>query len=126
MEGINLKPALINRRLDESLFPAFYIKDYGHDPLHDTLISEFHNWQAPHFLLLHNLDDETRSLLEQQAKQRALLLDKLFHLYPKIINQEIINAARVEALLRRNHKIEDENEEVLSTEYIELNISRTN
>ncbi|MDH5766760.1 MAG: hypothetical protein OEZ38_12160 [Gammaproteobacteria bacterium] len=126
MEGINLKPELINRRLDQSLFPVFYIKDYGHDQPHEKLVNDFLAWQAPYFLLLHDLDDKTRSQLEHQAKQRALILDQLHHLYPAIINQDIINAARVEALLRQHNNSGIETEDTSDTDYTELNISRTN
>lgn len=126
MEGINLKSRFINRKLDNAMFPNFYIRDYGHDTAHTRLINDFIAWQSPYFLLLHHLENETRALLEQQARTRALIVDELYQLYPTIIQQEIFNAARVEALLRRNQNVADQNEELYNVEYLEPSLSRTN
>ncbi|MDH5472588.1 MAG: hypothetical protein OEY87_06705 [Gammaproteobacteria bacterium] len=126
IEAINLETDLIKRQLSCKHFPAFYIQQDNHDAVHEQLISDFLCWQAPFFLLLDNLDYETRSRLEHQARQRAPVIDEIFHLYPEIINQDIINAARVEALFRRTNPEPEDSEEIMCAEYIELNIPRTN
>jgi hypothetical protein len=44
-------------------------------------------------------------MLEQSAKQHALLVEKMYPLYPKVIDQQAINAARVEAMMRKSNQI---------------------
>jgi hypothetical protein len=56
-------------------------------------------------LVLDFIRDAQREVLELQAKQHALLVDKMYPLYPKVINQKAINAARVEAMMRKSNQI---------------------
>ena len=59
---------------------------------------------SPWFLLLDFLKDEQRETLEQTARKHAMLVDKLHVLYPKIIAEKHIKAARVEAMLRKTQQ----------------------
>ena len=43
----------------------------------------------------------------------------MFTLYPKIINQQAINAARVEAIMRRSTQKDDKQKALETIEYIE-------
>ena len=127
LQGINLKLQLENRQLECNKFPEFYITMHHHDDKHQKLLNDFLNWQAPYILLLQKLSDIDREYFEDQARNRALVTDKLCHLYPKVINQSFINAARVEAVLRKNQsQLEQQEEDVLSMEYIEMGVTRTN
>lgn len=127
LQGINLNIQLENRQLEYNKFPEFYIAMLHHDDKHQKLLNDFLNWQAPFMLLLHKLSDIDREYFEEQARNRALVTDKLCHLYPKVINQSFINAARVEAVLRKNqNQLEQKEEDVLSMEYIEMGVTRTN
>lgn len=42
-----------------------------------------------------------RRKLEEQAVRRTLLVDAIWRLYPKMLDRDLINRARVEARLRR-------------------------
>jgi hypothetical protein len=54
-------------------------------------------------LTLPELTDATRKRMEQAARRQALTVDRLWRVYPKIIGRGLIDAARVEARLRRAH-----------------------
>lgn len=125
MTGINLPRGMEGRRLANKEFPPYLMQAKGHDEQHVMLVDEFFQWQAPWLLLLPGLQDNERRVLEQQARSRALVVDKQFRLYPKVIDQELFNAARVEAMLRKGQQTEDNPEDVMSTFYIELHPSPT-
>ena len=90
------------------------------------LIKDFIAWQSPCLLLLQSLDRETRKRLESQAVKRALCVEKHYRLYPEYIDHDTLKAARVEAALRKDDLAIQKEEEVMSTYYIELNVTRTN
>jgi hypothetical protein len=96
-----------------------------HDELHSLLIEAFFQWQAPWLLLLPGLAHEQRQSLEQHARFQALVVDKQFRLYPDVIDEALIKAARVEAMLRKGQQQEKSQEEIMSTFYIELHPSTT-
>jgi len=127
LQGINLDKQLEHRALDCNDFPDFFISMSHHDEKHKKLLNDFLNWQAPFILMLHNIDDIDREYFEGQARLQALLMDKLYRLYPKILNEELLTAARVEAVLRKSQPQLDADEEiVMSTEYIEVSVTPTN
>jgi hypothetical protein len=126
LPGINLDIGLEGRRLPDSAYPAYFLReDDGSEP-HRQLIEDFLAWQAPCLLLLQNLNAPARRHFERLATSRALGVDKLYRLYPVILDEAAIKAARVEATLRRNETQEDEEEKAMATYYIELNVTRTN
>ena len=126
LQGINLKKQLENRQLAYNKFAAFFISMNNHGN-HHKLLDDFLNWQAPYLLLLQNISDIDREHFEEQARLQALITDRQCHLYPKIINETVINAARVEAVLRKNQpRPEQEEEDVMPTYYIEQGVTRTN
>ena len=79
----------------------------------------FFNWQAPWLLLLTNLNNEERATIEQQARKRASDVARNYHLYPTIVNEKKIKAALVEAMLRSHHPPQREEEQIMSTWYLE-------
>lgn len=66
-----------------------------------ALFEDFITWLSPWLLLLDFLKDSQRKDIETCARNQALLVDQMHLLYPKIINKKDINAARVEAFLRK-------------------------
>lgn len=122
LDGINLPASLLDRELNETCFDALMLDSDMHDSHHSQLIQDFFDWQAPWILLLQHLDDPQRSHFERQAKKRALTVEAQFNLYPRIVDQTQINAARVEAKLRHSHGPgqNPSGDEVMSTDYIEL------
>ncbi len=123
--GINIQDQLVNREISDQSFNKYMLNLHDHDEQHQQLIKDFLNWQAPWLLLLQDLSDADREHFEQQARQRALTLDKQFNLYPKVIDQTQINAARVEARFRSHNQQQNQQEDFLHTEFIELHPSPT-
>ena len=116
--------ALEGRHIGAQDFPLLLLAGHGHDAVHAQLIADFHAWQAPYLLSLSHLDRATRQRLEQQARQQALAVEKHHRLYPTIIDQNGMNAALVEAVMRRSQGIaENQKDNTMSTFYIELHPS---
>ena len=123
LRGIGLPAGLEGRLLDETLFPPLFLADTGHDTEHQHLIEDFQTWQAPWLLLLPHLDHTTRHSLERRARPRVFTLEKQFRLYPAIVDMDTIQAARVEAVMRRSQLSPSMQEDVQATFYIELSPS---
>jgi len=123
LKGNNIPDNLISRELNESDFHPFMINDSLHDNQHINLINEYIQWQSPWLLLLETLSESQRMIFEDKSRSRALVVDQLHQLYPEILDTNIINAARVEATLRKINAKPIEKESVSSTEYIELSPS---
>lgn len=102
LAGINLEQRLLKRELSARLFPKMLVQQQWHDETKASLIEAFIQWLSPYLLVLDFLRDAQRENLELTARNHALLVDKMYLLYPKIINQQAINAARVEAMMRKS------------------------
>lgn len=121
MHGHHIPQELTARKLDERDFDPFMLSRKGHDKQHSELINEFIAWQSPWLLLLDSLSQSQRMIFEKASHQRALLVDKLHRLYPQIIDPRFINAARVEAALRKSDTPNIQSaDDQLHTEYIGL------
>lgn len=121
LHGAELDASLVGRRLDAVDFPEFFIARTGHDAGHTRLIADYLAWQAPWLLLLTNLDPAQRRRLEQQARAQPFVVEQQHRLYPQLADAAVIQAARVEAMLRRSQARQDEAAGTMSTFYIELN-----
>ena len=99
---INLDNSLIGRELSPRLFPRMLVEQQWNNESDAALFEDFITWLSPWLLLLDFLKDSQRKDLETSARNQALLVDKMHLLYPKIINKKDINAARVEAALRKS------------------------
>ncbi len=123
LHGHHIPTSLEGRELNDLAFNEFMINEQNHDTLHSNLINEFIQWQSPWLLLLDTLTDSQRMIFEEKSRSRALIVDQLYQLYPEIIDISFINTARVEAALRKSTALPVEQENVMSTEYIELHPS---
>ena len=65
------------------------------------MVKDYVDWLAPRLLTLTNLPDGTRRRLEHAARGQALAVENHYPLYPKVIDQSLIDEARVEARIRR-------------------------
>jgi hypothetical protein len=82
-------------------FPALTVNEQWEAPSSRQLLADYIHWIAPFLLLLPSLDDVQRDRIERSARKRASLVAALYRLYPKIINSELVTAARVETRLRQ-------------------------
>jgi hypothetical protein len=58
---------------------------------------------APRLLMLHALPQEVRQRLERSACEQVFEIERFHPLYPEIVEDRLMKAARVEAQLRRSH-----------------------
>lgn len=104
LTGVNLNNNFIGRELSARLFPKMLVQQQWPDETKESLIDAFIHWLSPYLLVLDFLRDTQRETLELTAKNYAVIVDKMYPLYPKIINQQAINSARVEAMLRKSNQ----------------------
>jgi hypothetical protein len=123
--GHNIDASLTGRVIGAEAFHPFFISAVHNDDFHTRLVREFIEWQSPWLLLLDTLSREDREIFERHARRQAMVVDQQYLLYPEVIDPSFIRAARVEAKLRRTHIQEVDQDEVMSTFYIELNPSPT-
>ncbi len=114
---------LRGRVLEAKAFPPLFIATSVMDVAHTQLVHDYLAWQAPSTLLLPHLEPATRSELEISACQQAEMVEKHCRLYPHVINQAALQAARVEAAFIRNQPAPPKQADAVSTDYIELNVS---
>jgi hypothetical protein len=120
LHGINIDAALTGRMLERQAFPAMLLDMQHHDADHGRLIRDFVSWQAPWQLLLPSLEPKARQTCEQHARVQPLKVEQHHRLYPEIIDRDVIDAARVEARIRRTLPASTHREETMSTFYLEL------
>ncbi len=125
LQGHNIDESLVGREIETDDFPQFFVPDSHREDRYACLVQEFIEWQSPWMLLLHTLGREQRRFFEQRARKQALIVDRQYLLYPEIIDDSFVRSARVEAMMRRTQIRDAEQDEVMSTFYIELHPSPT-
>ncbi len=100
LDGICIDAALLGRHVPADAFPRLLLATTWATPQERALLEEFLDWQAPWLLQLQNLTDTQRAHLEQIAVRRAGAVAHCHQLYPHVIDEDRITAARVEARLR--------------------------
>ena len=75
-------------------------------PADARLVADYIRWQAPWLLQLPRLETGTRERLEKLARQAADKVAQYHALYPCVVNQREMNAALVEAVMKRAQSAE--------------------
>lgn len=119
VEVINIDEKYVRREMSPRMFPRMFVEQQWDSDSECALFEEFINWLSPWLLLMDFLSDSKRQSFENTARQHALLVEEMHLLYPKVINEKDINAARVEAALRKAAPASDESEEILRFCYID-------
>jgi hypothetical protein len=91
-----------HKHYPESFFPRFLLTLQWPEQHQRRLARAFIDWWAPALLQLHHLSDPERRSLECAAARRAGTLARLFRLYPKTMDERLIQVARVQARLQRS------------------------
>lgn len=87
-------------RLPATAFPRLLLTTAWPDQRLCLLAESFIAWWAPALLQLQHLDDSERADLERSAVRRAPVVERLFRLYPKIIDQQLLRVIRVQARMQ--------------------------
>ncbi len=83
-----------------SEFPELLLREDWENPQAQDLCQRYLQRLAPQLLVLERLSREGRKRLEHLASPYAQEVDRYFHLYPDVADQQHITALRVEARLR--------------------------
>jgi hypothetical protein len=119
IDVINIDEKYIGRGMSPRIFPRMFVEQQWDDDSECALFNEFINWLSPWLLLMDFLSDSQRKIFEAAARQHALLVDEMHLLYPKVISEKDIKAARVEAALRKAAPVSKEPDESMQFCYIE-------
>ena len=99
--GMRLGPAGDDIARPAASFPALGLKTDWKEDTARELALDYLAWRAPRLLLLQGIGDEQRRWLEPHACRQAVELAAVFTLIPRILDHHAIEAARVEARLRK-------------------------
>lgn len=104
--GLHLDAALEGRRLSFAQFPELLLREHWDNRADSYLVRDYHDWLAPKLLTHGNLTRPTRDRLERAACRQAELLYGMRHLLPDVVNDDLLQVAMVEAVIRRAGKPE--------------------
>jgi hypothetical protein len=79
--------------------PLLLSEDWDNESDH-RLCQRYLQRQAPRLLMLHGLDHDDRLRMEQAARDNALEVQRFYPVYPKVADEKLMKAIRVEARLR--------------------------
>lgn len=113
IDVINVDEKYIGRGMSPRMFPRMFVEQQWDTDSECALFNEFINWLSPWLLLMDFLSDSQRKIFETTARQHAMLVDEMHLLYPKVISEKDINAARVEAALRKSAPVAEESDELM-------------
>ena len=82
-------------------FPPCLISDEWEDPECQRLCDLYLQRLAPRLLMMDGLPLTVRERLEQAARDYVFDIEKFYPLYPEVVDNSLLNTARVEARLRR-------------------------
>lgn len=83
------------RTIDSAEFPVFGIREDWADEQERALVARYIEWIAPSLLTLPYLRDEQRARLESSLLAQAPSIEYHWRLYPKVLDEGKIAAARV-------------------------------
>ena len=90
-----------NSRLPADAFPAFLLSEDWPEMEQATLARDFIEWTAPSLLTLQNLATDERTRLENSLNIQAESVEHHWHLYPEVLNENCVRAARVQCRLQK-------------------------
>ena len=82
-------------------FPSFLISDNWPDEGDSSLVNEYIEWIAPSLLTLQNISDVERIRLENSLNVQAVSVEHHWHLYPEMVDETKLTAARVQCRLQK-------------------------
>lgn len=94
------------RRHTRAEFPRLLLTTDWAEPALCTIAEAFIAWWAPALLQLQHLDDGERLRLEQAAAGRASVVERLFRLYPKTMDERLLRVVRVQARMQDSESVE--------------------
>ncbi|MFO8025502.1 hypothetical protein [Thiohalophilus sp.] len=103
--GSKPRAAWFERTTTTENFPPCLIMDEWADPECQRLCDLYLQRLAPRLLMMPGLPHTVRQQLEQVACDQVFEVERFYPLYPEVIDDSLLNAARVEARLRRANDV---------------------
>jgi len=101
LESSNLSEDESSRTLPADAFPELLVRESWEDELFEAMIRDYHAWQAPELLTHNTISNIARDRLEHHACDAAQRLYRLRGVLPKILNEDLLQTAFVEAVIRQ-------------------------
>jgi hypothetical protein len=90
-----------NTRIELDRFPVFLLTEHWPDAAQSKLSTDYIEWIAPSLLTLQHLSRCERERMEKCLNIQAVSVEHHWHLYPDIIDEKILDAARVQCRLQK-------------------------
>ncbi len=85
-------------------FPVFLLDEKWANDEEQYRAREYIEWISPSLLTLQHLDNDTRARIEKNLNIQAVSIEHHWHLYPEIINQKLLKAARVQSKIEKSSR----------------------
>lgn len=103
--GYKPRAAWFERTQATDDFPPCLIQEEWSDPECQRLCDLYLQRLAPRLLMLPGLPRAVREHLEQAACEHVFEVEQFYPLYPEVVDDSLLNTARVEARLRRANDV---------------------
>lgn len=99
--GWNPRAGWFQRSPSETIrFPPLLLTEDWDNEADHRLCQRYLQRQAPRLLMLHSLGHDDRLRMERAARDNALEVQRFYPVYPKVADEKLMTAIRVEARLR--------------------------
>ena len=82
-------------------FPVLLLEENWANDEEQRRTWDYIKWISPSLLTLQHLDEGTRSRIENSLNVQAVSIEHHRHLYPEVINQKLVKAARVQSRIEQ-------------------------
>jgi hypothetical protein len=90
--------------LGSEAFPPYLVTEDWPDEKDKALVKDYIKWIAPSLLTLQHYTREQRHYLELSLNIQAISVEHHWHLYPEVIDEQRIKAARVQCSIEKANK----------------------
>lgn len=92
----------VDRCLGKEAFPELLLRTAWDSQQERHLVQDYHEWHAASLLTHTGLPRATRAALERAACRQAAKLFRVRHLLPEVVEDELVEVAMVEAVIRQS------------------------
>jgi hypothetical protein len=87
--------------MNAEVFPVFLLSEHWPEAQQAKLASDYLEWIAPCLLTLQHLSSRDRARMERSLSLQAVSVEHHWHLYPEMIDENAVRAARVQNRLQQ-------------------------
>lgn len=93
-----------HRHIAAEDFPILLLSENWPDPEQGKLVREYLEWITPCLLTLQHLDTDTRARMEKNLNVQAVSVEHHWHLYPEVLDDKTLKAARVQSRIEKSNE----------------------